>query len=114
MDVSGLCRELSLALPVIFIIIQLAVYITLPDTVPQHVSDGTVDKWTEKFSLISIIIYLLIPLTTLAVASVIECVTKKRALNPVEARDRAIISTLYTCVIIFIFIQVDSAILVNV
>lgn len=110
MDISRLCRRLSLVLPVAFVIVQILIYLMLPDTVPQHVaSDGSVDGWTEKGSVASVVIYLLLPMSTLVVSAVLECISIKRVLDSEVSRDRAVVSILYTCVLVFILIMMDSA-----
>ena len=110
MNISSLCRGLSLVLSVAFVIVQVLIYFVLPDTIPIHVTtDGVVDGWTEKGSVASVVIYLLLPMSTLIVSAVLERISRKKALGPEISRDRAVVSILYTCVLAFILFMIDSA-----
>ena len=113
MDLSVLARRISVLLPVALIIIQVAVFLILPDTIPLHVTDGEVTRWTDRFSIASVLLLFAMPVVTLIVASVVDRASVRRGLDDESARDRAVVVILFTLVVGFVELVINNTILSN-
>ena len=113
MDSSVLARRISVLLPVALIIIQVAVFLILPDTIPLHVTDGEVTRWTDRFSIASVLLLFAMPVVTLIVASVVDRASVRRGLDDESARDRAVVVILFTLVVGFVELVINNTILSN-
>lgn len=111
MDTSALARRLSVLLPVALIIIQVAVFLILPDTIPLHVTDGEVTRWTDRLSIASLLMFFAMPVVTLIVASVVDRASVRRGLDDESARDRAVVVILFTLVVGFVEIFISYTML---
>ena len=113
MDLSALARRISVLLPVALIIIQVAVFLILPDTIPLHVTDGEVTRWTDRFSIASVLLLFAMPVVTLIVASMVDRASARRGLDDESARDRAVVVILFTLVVGFVELVINNTILSN-
>ena len=111
MDLSILARRISLLLPAALIIIQIAVFLILPDTIPLHVTDGEVTRWTDRFSIASVLLLFAMPVVTLIVASMVDRASVRRGLDDESARDRAVLVILFTLVVGFVEIFISYTML---
>lgn len=113
MDLSVLARRISVLLPAALIIIQIAVFLILPDTIPLHVTDGEVTRWTDRFSIASVLLLFAMPVVTLIVASMVDRASVRRGLDDESARDRAVVVILFTLIVGFVEIIISNTMLTN-
>ena len=113
MDLSVLARRISVLLPAALIIIQIAVFLILPDTIPLHVTDGEVTRWTDRFSIASVLLLFAMPVVTLIVASMVDRASARRGLDDENARDRAVVVILFTLVVGFVETFISYTMLSN-
>lgn len=113
MDLSVLARRISVLLPAALIIIQIAVFLILPDTIPLHVTDGEVTRWTDRSSIASVLLLFAMPVVTLIVASMVDRASVRRGLDDESARDRAVVVILFTLIVGFVEIIISNTMLTN-